>query len=166
MKKLLLPVLLIISLGLHVSCNSNQEDQAEKEYKEIKDSLPNPAPTAGHFWWEAQLNMGPKMIMNQKDALPDDSLNITAVLRRMNTTYPDVIVEELNRTNDTVTVKIPKSRYLTEQMGSTGALAYLAELTYNLTEIPGIRCVSILFKAGDHASPDIYTRKDFENGGF
>lgn len=166
MKKIVLAAAVFMSSLALFSCSGNKEESSKKETTDLKDSLPNPAPSAGHFWWEAQLNMGPKMIMNQKDELPADSLNVASVLRRMNGYYSEIRVEEMKQYSDTLVVKIPKSKYLTEQMGSSGAQAYLAELTYNLTEIPGIHFVTILFKAGDHASPDTYQRKDFENGGY
>ena len=46
-------------------------------------------------------------------------------------------------------------------MGSSGSQAYLAEVTYNLTELNGINFVQIRFKEGIHASPDTYKRTDF-----
>lgn len=162
MKKILLLLWALGCITCFISCRGGGEEK-EKPTPYVKDSLPNPAPTAGHFWWEAQLNMGPHMVMNQKDEIPADSLNIGYMLARMNNYYPDIQVQAIKQYHDTLAVKIPKSQYLTEQMGSSGAQAYLAELTYNLTEVPGIQYVTIIFKAGDHASPDTYERKDFEN---
>ncbi len=46
-------------------------------------------------------------------------------------------------------------------MGSSGAETYLAEVTFNLTEINGINFIDIQFPEGDHASPGIYSRTDF-----
>jgi uncharacterized protein YcfL len=63
--------------------------------------------------------------------------------------------------NDTMFVKISNSKYLTQQMGSSGPEVYMAEVTYNLTEIAGINFVAIMFKEGDHARPGIFSRTDF-----
>lgn len=48
-------------------------------------------------------------------------------------------------------------------MGTTGAQAYLAELTYSMTEVPTVKYVNFDFQEGDHASPGVYQKIDFEN---
>ena len=160
MKKLLLIPCLFVCLNAWLSCHSNNDE--EKVVAPLKDSLPNPSLETAHYWWEASLNDGPRMEMKQQGLLSPDSLTVSYVLSRMNAAYPEIEVLPVNQYHDTMAVKIPKSMYLTEQIGSSGAQAYLAELTFNLTEVPGIHFVTILFKAGDHASPDTYERKDFE----
>jgi hypothetical protein len=63
--------------------------------------------------------------------------------------------------DDTISVEVINSPYLTQRMGSTGAEAFLAEATFTLTEHPGTTTVQFLFEEGDHARPGIYTREDF-----
>lgn len=47
-------------------------------------------------------------------------------------------------------------------MGSSGAEAYLAAVTYNMSELKGVTYVDIRFKEGIiYASPGTYTRTDF-----
>jgi len=79
----------------------------------------------------------------------------------LNDTYPEIILHFTKTSNDTLFVKISNSTFLTQQMGSSGPEVYLADVTYNLTEISGINYVAIIFKAGDHASPGVYSRTDF-----
>jgi hypothetical protein len=59
--------------------------------------------------------------------------------------------------------RISKSNdpYLTQDRGSSGAQDYLAEVTFTLTENPGIKSVNFIFQAGDHAMPGTYSRENF-----
>jgi hypothetical protein len=60
-------------------------------------------------------------------------------------------------------VEVINAEYLTQKMGSSGAQAYLASVTFTLTEDPQIKKVKFIFEEGDHAMPGIYTRQDFKN---
>ena len=72
-------------------------------------------------------------------------------------------VNLLNIKNDEASVEVVNAEYLTEKMGSSGAQAYLASVTFTLTEDPRIKKVKFFFQEGDHAMPGTYTRKDFTN---
>jgi hypothetical protein len=58
-------------------------------------------------------------------------------------------------------IEIQNDKYLTEGMGSSGAQDYLAEVTYTLTENPGIKSVNFIFTEGEHAMPGLYSRESF-----
>jgi hypothetical protein len=72
-------------------------------------------------------------------------------------------VKLLNVNDQTASVEIINAEYLTQRMGSSGALAYLASVTFTLTENPQIKKVNFIFEEGDHAMPGTYTREDFKN---
>ena len=72
-------------------------------------------------------------------------------------------VKLMNIKNDAASVEVINADYLTEKMGSSGAQAYLASVTFTLTEDPKIKKVNFFFEEGDHAMPGTYTRKDFAN---
>ena len=72
-------------------------------------------------------------------------------------------VKLLNVTNDTASVEVINAEYLTQRMGSSGAQAYLASVTFTLTENPQIKKVNFIFEEGDHAMPGTYSREDFAN---
>lgn len=72
-------------------------------------------------------------------------------------------VRLLNVTDHTASVEIINAEYLTQRMGSSGAQAYLASVTFTLTENPQIKKVNFIFEEGDHAMPGTYTRLDFKN---
>jgi hypothetical protein len=82
----------------------------------------------------------------------------------LNTTWPDIQLQLLKTSQDTLYVSIPQSETLTQQMGSTGATQYMAIATYTLTEAQGIRYVNFDFTEGDHAEPGTYSRTDFSKG--
>lgn len=72
-------------------------------------------------------------------------------------------VKLLNVKNHTASVEVINAEYLTQRMGSSGAQAYLASVTFTLTENPEIKKVNFIFEEGDHAMPGIYSRSDFKN---
>ena len=80
----------------------------------------------------------------------------------LNTTYPELKLSIKNTSGDRLFLNLENGKYLTEQIGSTGAESYLGEVVYNLTEVAGIDFVNINFKQGDHAQPGTYSRTDFE----
>jgi hypothetical protein len=65
--------------------------------------------------------------------------------------------------NSIASVEVINAEYLTQRMGSSGAQAYLASVTFTLTENPQIKKVKLIFEEGDHAMPGTYTRQDFKN---
>ncbi len=71
-------------------------------------------------------------------------------------------VDFIKTSHDTLYVSIPNSEYLTQRIGSTGAENFMATTTFTLTEMKGIKYVNYKFQEGDHASPGVYSRKDFK----
>ena len=85
------------------------------------------------------------------------------IVSALNRKHSGIKLDLVKAGNDTVFVKIDDANKLTQGMGSTGAESYLAELTFSLTEIKGIKAVNINFQEGDHAMPGVYTRNDFKD---
>ena len=80
----------------------------------------------------------------------------------INQNFPDIHLDLVKVSHDTIYVKIPDSKRLTEEIGNTGADNYLASATFTLTELKNIKYVNIDLKAGDHAEPGVYSRADFK----
>jgi hypothetical protein len=151
-------------LSTFISCNTKQSDKKviDKDtavLNSFADS--NTIKTDAHYFWSADLAPQSGVIMKRLRPVAADSLTQTNIIQILNETYPEIALRFTKSSNDTLFVKISNSKYLTQQMGSSGPEVYLADVTYNLTEIPGINYVAILFKEGDHASPGIYSRTDF-----
>lgn len=143
----------LLSFFLLFACNNNKADQPG-----VEDD------TTTSYSWQARLNdsSGRLEMIKTEPGVPD-SLNPDAVVRYINTTNSNVQFELVKTSNDTVYVKIKDATFLTQQMGSTGTTMYLAQVIYNLTEIPGIRYATLDFVEGDHAAPGTYSRESFVN---
>lgn len=87
-----------------------------------------------------------------------DTLNAGTVTAIINKTWPDVQVNYLKTSNDTIFITIPNSIVLTQQMGTEGAEEFMVTTTYSYTELHDIQYVSFSFEPGDHATPGVYTR--------
>lgn len=96
--------------------------------------------------------------MEENEYYNKEYLNIDTLVKAFNVYYPDVDLIYDKTTADTIFVRIDDAMYLTQQMGSEGASAYISEVVYGLTELPGIKTVNFQFKEGDHAVPGTYDR--------
>jgi len=114
-----------------------------------------------HYYWSAEWDNKNGMLMKKTTPITADSLTATNIIQKLNILYPKIRLRYIRTSNDSMFVNINNSTYLTQQIGSSGAESYLAEVTYNLTELNGINYINIKFKEGDHASPGTYTRTDF-----
>jgi len=161
MKKLPFLFFLIIVV---LSCNTNQP---EKDVVTVDTTVAvSTTDTANinrdsHYFWSSDADSPKGLVMIKSRPLPTDSLTQTNIVQLLNEAYPEIPLSFIKVSNDSIFLKIKKSSYLTEQLGSSVADAYIAEVTYNLTELKGINFVDIRFKEGDHASPGTYSRTDF-----
>lgn len=156
---LLAGILFIISCGNTSNKNNSDADtssadeemQLEPEEKLVWITQYDTAKAEFHLVQQRQINA--------------DSLQPQDMVQVLNDAWKDVNVtlEFKKISHDTLYVNIPQAEYLTERMGSSGAMEYLASTTYNLTEVKNIRFVNYTFKAGDHLSPGTYTRDDFND---
>lgn len=77
----------------------------------------------------------------------------------INSQNKEVALSYVKQTGDTLFVAIKESTFLTQQMGSAGADAYMSVATYTLTEPENVNYVHFDFIEGDHARPGIYSRQ-------
>jgi len=89
----------------------------------------------------------------------DDAETMRPKGEGVRTEFPRIALRKIEQ--QTANVEIENDQYLTQTMGSSGAQAYLAAITYTLTENPGIRSINFIFNAGDHAMPGLYSRESF-----
>jgi hypothetical protein len=95
--------------------------------------------------------------------VPDSAFTAVRVVNGLNEKYPNVQLQMLRQSADTLYVAIPASEYLSERMGSAGAGQWYADAVLNLTGVQGINYVNISVKEGSHASPGVFSRKNFED---
>jgi hypothetical protein len=163
MKRLLISLLVSI---VFASCQNEKPVEQNSSDAEIEQ----PAVTSTEAEktldvpWIAAFNDSTQLLEIKKNPVANpDNLNEQDIIDALNLKYPQVKIEAVSREGKKAIVKIVNSVYLTQEMGSAGARAFLAEATYSLTEINGIEAVDFRFKPGDHAMPGILTRRSFEN---
>lgn len=100
--------------------------------------------------------------LKRNQQVSTQNLDEKNVIEIINKKYPDNQLVWQKKSKDTTYVSIPNAMYLTQSSGSLGARIFLAESTFSITEIPGIKVVYFDFEAGDHASPGAYQRADFK----
>lgn len=94
-------------------------------------------------------------------ANPGGSVDLDSVIQYLNSRYDSVKLEKVRQSHDTLYTVIRNSNYLGEQMGSTGSSEYLANAIINLTSVPGIRYINLDMEMHSHASPGVFSRKDY-----
>jgi hypothetical protein len=144
-------ILILASSILVVACGNNNADGPEEK----EDTV-----TALNSW-EATLNDSGRLEVKRSEQPGPDSLSAEAVIGFLNKRYPNVQLQLVKTSGDTLYMSIPEATYLTQQMGSSGPQIYFADVVYNLTEIPGIRYVNFNFEEGDHATPAVLNRNSF-----
>jgi hypothetical protein len=147
---------LLIQLVICIACNNRQKENKLADRDSTTFIFPSDSVTAktdSRYFWTSDLDPKKGLVMIKTRPIPDDSLTALSMVQILNDTYPEIPIRIIKTSNDTIFIKISKSDYLTQQMGTSGAEAYLAEVTYNLTELKGINFVGFNFKPGDHAMP-------------
>lgn len=160
--KALLPCFLAILLL------ANCRNEKPGEQQNIQAETPPPAASEAEKTldvpWIAEFNDSTQLLEIKKNPVAHpENLNEQDIIDALNLKFPEIKLEALSHKGNIAIVQIKNATYLTEEMGSTGAQAYLAEATYSLTEIEGISAVDFRFTAGDHATPGILTRQSFES---
>lgn len=149
---------LILAVIFFASCNNNADKKAVEAEIDSAD-LPQ-----SRFVWMAGLSDSTgRLEIKQVTAEDAGPLTIPGIVSYLNQTNPEITLQFLRTSNDTVFLKIEDATYLTQRMGSSGPETYLATVIYNLTELPGTRYINLDFEEGDHASPGTFERLTFKN---
>lgn len=150
-----------------LACNNNEnESPKEKDFQDsYTDSLssieplsPGSNPESKLFVWKAS----PDYTKEYNKDFKQENLQPDTLIKGINEMNEQVLLEKLKISGDTIYTKIKDSKYLGNQMGSTGAEIYVADVVMNLTELPGIKYVSIQMEEGNHVQPGTWNKKSFE----
>ncbi|MFT3749572.1 MAG: hypothetical protein QM768_14695 [Agriterribacter sp.] len=101
-----------------------------------------------------------------KTRVYNDSADITgaqSVINGINSIYPDIHLVFINQSNDTVYAKIDSAFAFANDMGTSGAAEYLSTVVINLTTLNNVNFVNLDFPRGSHASPGVFSKKNYEN---
>jgi hypothetical protein len=165
------PFILIISF-LFVSCNDSSHDHKLPDMDSsqqinnhdtsskivIQDTSKNIG-TVLYVWVVDIYNKTKKRNPNFKI----EYLNIDTLIKGLNELHPNIKLDKVKMRGDTLFTKIIDSEYLGERIGTDGAALYLAGVIINLTSIDKVKYVKIDFDDGSHASPGIWSAKDFSD---
>jgi len=156
--------LAVFALSILSCQNESRNDAAEETAgdpaSEIATDLGAPLPSLPYL---AVFDDESEQIAVEKNPEFDQALlTVDALTQALIANYPEIKLEVDRVSNDTLFVKLVDARYLTQQMGSSGAHMYILEATYAYTELPDIDVVHFDFAEGDHAIPGTYTRATFE----
>jgi hypothetical protein len=159
----------VIVLSFFFGCHSNDQKKEETVHVTPIDTVS--ASVSGDT---ARTIVNPSMIwtvesgnsQNEKLKGPEkvliDTFSSHQLIDLLNKNFPDIQLDLVKISNDTIYVKIPDNKRLANEMGNTGAENYLASTTFTLTELKNIKYVNIAMKPGDHAEPGVYSRDDFK----
>lgn len=165
--------LVLLSLVL-ISCNNNNTDNkviantdTVKQAASIKVDSSNTVdakPTTDtnslkFFVWHIEFYKKKK---TRNQYFKREWLNVDSLIRGLNAGYPEIKLDKVRMSGDTLYTKIDDSEYLGERIGSDGAQAYIANAVINLTSLKEIRFVKMDFEDGSHISPGTWSAKDFK----
>lgn len=159
MRKLNICLHVSLAIGLFLVVTSCFQDNKVDDSK-TKDSIQPIGDTSIAILWNYDAVADSMKFVGRTEEI----LSVDKLLDVLNEKYASLIKLDLERQDgDTIFVDIENAAHLTQSMGTTGAFGYLAEVTYTLTELPGVKYIHFNFEEGDHASPGLYQRKDFVN---
>lgn len=154
MKKIFSIAAILLTLFV-LGCKGKSDKQATEQDSVLNKTV---------YSWESVIDDSTgRLKMNKKENIGPDSLTSSSVISFLNRTNPNIQLQFLRQSNDTLYIKIPDAEHLTQRMGSTGPTMYFANVVYNLTEIPGVQYVNFDFEEGDHAAPGTYNRESFKD---
>ncbi len=144
------------------ACNNKQEESNEIIETVTDSTVAVPAqgiydPETALYVWKSS----PDYTKEKNPALKSNVLNVDSLILGLNKMNENVFMEKLKLSGDTIYTEIKDSKYLAEQMGSTGAEMYLADVVLNLTEVPGVKYVNIQLQEGSHMQPGTWTKDNF-----
>jgi hypothetical protein len=159
------PVFILSLLIISCSNDPSADEPAVKTRKDTDTVIIAPPvveklPDSSLYVWEVNFENKTK---KKNPYFKKEYLYIDTLIKGLNELYPDIKLEKIKISGDTLYTVVKNSQYLAEKVGSTGAEAWIAETVINLTAAKGIKYVSIDFDAGTHAAPDVWSIDDYAN---
>ena len=155
-----------------ISCQTNSIKSDHVTIDSAKQTVlvDTPAAISGHdtlknsevipFVWLVDFDKKTK-IKNPK--FKQDYLNADTLINGLNQMHPNIILDKIKISGDTLFTEIKDSEYLGERIGSYGAFAYIADVVINLTSLRNINFVKIDFEDGSHISPGTWSKKQYSD---
>ncbi|MBB1284635.1 hypothetical protein HRH25_09650 [Flavisolibacter sp. BT320] len=156
----------LLLLSFLLSCSNNAGDKITDNDTSTADSSSwegnelGEAPADKEQFFIYQVDSDSKTI-KKNPALHPSYYSVDTLIMGLNERYPQILLEKKSVGHDTLYTEIKNAAFLTNQMGSAGSEAYIAQVVLNLTAVQGINYVRIDFEEGSHAAPDVFSRQAF-----
>ena len=131
------------------SCSNGDNEISEMEYA-VSDTL---------LAWDTNADA---MIMKRDNTVPDSAITLKRIINGLNEKYPEVHIDVIKQSGDTIYIEVPDAEYLGNQMGSAGSSAWFADAVINLTSVPGINYVSFKMDMYSHASGGVISQEEYK----
>lgn len=131
------------------SCDNDDKEISETEYA-VSDTI---------LAWDTNAD---SMIMKRDHTVPDSAITINRIINGLNEKYPEVHIDVIKQSGDTIYIDVPDAEYLGNQMGSAGSSAWFADAVINLTSVPGINYVSFKMDMYSHASSGVIGKEEYK----
>jgi hypothetical protein len=164
------PILMLLSFYL-ISCSDNSlgnatRDTSQQAISQDKaatgqqnDTLKKPEPGTYLYVWAVDFEGKSKQ---KNPRFKENYLNVDTLIKGLNQLYPNIRLERVKISRDTLYTSIKDSEYLGERIGSYGAEAYIADAVINLTSVPNINYVNFDFEDGSHISHGTWGKDDYK----
>ena len=140
---------IILLVFCFFSCSNDDKGISEMVYA-VSDTI---------LAWDTNAD---SMIMKRDTTVPDDAITIKRIINGLNEKYPEIQIDVIKQSGDTIYVELPDAEYLGNQMGSAGSSAWFADAVINLTSVPGINYVSFKMDMYSHASGGVISREEYK----
>lgn len=141
-------IIILLSLPFF-GCRDDDKEISEMRYA-VSDTI---------LAWDTNAD---SMIMKRDTTVPDSAITINRIINGLNEKYPEVHIDVIKQSGDTLYVQVPDGEYLGNQMGSAGSSAWFADAVINLTSVPGINNVSFKMDTYSHASGGVISRDEYK----
>jgi hypothetical protein len=146
-----------------VACNQDSKDTGSSDSTMVINSNQDKPLEIADVPYYTELDSNSQSFsVIKSDLVKADDLSEINICNALNKKYPEININTAVQSNDTVLVSILNANYLTQRSGTMGAKIYMTEATYSFTELPNVKYVRFIFREGDHASPGVFTRDDFQ----
>lgn len=140
-----------------LACEKKSENHSPKPTSDKVEKTVKVPPNDQLYWL-----LDSDSLTRQKNPLFSTvHLQEDSVIAVINQKFDHTTLQKVRKSNDTLYLQIPDPQYFSNQMGSMGAGNYMATVVLNLTTVPGIKFLNFDFEEGSHASPGVYSEKDF-----
>jgi hypothetical protein len=161
------PLSILLFSFILASCNNNAKQTGEDDSTRLREMPADSSDVSieelskeDFYVWKVDSD---QKTIQKNPRLTATSMGVDTLIIGLNEMYPNIQLDKIKLSNDTLYTEIKNSGYLTERMGSSGAELYIAQAIINLTSVPGINFVKIDFEMGSHATPDVWSKDDFKD---